>query len=301
MRSGSLFMHAPRARSVYKLKLRRLDRGETFVFNMTKLALPALWATAAFGQLPPMANETVALVYPPTPQAAKDTSMLLKLIAGLPAVSFNTADSSFTMRGPANLLGLSEWLLHAVDKPSGWQASAQDNENLASRQYILTGGGFPIDNKRPATRIHYFINSNHRDIIETLTVLRTVADVQLTFACENPAVIAVRGDTATLDLTDWMLGKLDVPANGDAFANQKQNSAAGVLRLPNKADGSEDLVQAIYLDPSSQQSLLNLVKTIRSQLNIGSRIFQKTSPPTIMVRGNAAVLSQVQQIASKKT
>ncbi|HEX4137760.1 MAG TPA: hypothetical protein VHY84_24335 [Bryobacteraceae bacterium] len=271
------------------------------MLNTAKLTLLALWAAAAFGQLPPMANETIAMIYPPTAQAEKDTSMLLKLIASLQTVSFNTTDSSFTMRGPANLLGLSEWLLHAIDKPAGWQASARDNGDLVSRQYILTQGGFPIDDKRPVTRIHYFINSDHRDIIETLTVLRTVADVQLTFACENPAVIAVRGDASMVDLADWIIGKLDVPANGDAFADQRQNFAAGVLRLPKKADGSEDFVQTIYLDPSaSQQSLLNLVKTIRSQLNIGPRIFQKTSPPTIMVRGNAAVLSQVQQIVASR-
>jgi hypothetical protein len=251
-----------------------------------KLATLVLCTSAAFGQLPPKQDATIALAYTPTPQSVKQMTTIVKTLAHIQDVSFDETHSSFTLRGPANLLGLSEWLLHAMDKPVGWQPTLQESDNPSSREYHQKTGGYSIDDKTPVTRVYYLKNTTTPlGVQEILTTLRVVGNIPEVFACDGPGMMAFRGTATGVDLEEWMIRKLDVPAGG------RENSADNVFKL-----SSEDIVRVFYLDPAtSPKGISDLARNIRETTKTRN-IFWKTSPPTITVRGNSALLAQAQQI-----
>jgi hypothetical protein len=211
---------------------------------------------------------------------------IVKTVAHIPDVSYDQTHSSFTLQGPANLLGLSEWLLHAMDKPAGWQPTTQESDNPSSREYHLKTGGYSIDDRTPVARVYYLKNTTTpQGVQEILTMLRVLGHVQEVFACDGPRMMAFRGTATGVDLAEWMIRKLDVTAG------RQENSDGNVFKL-----STEDIVRVFYLDPAtSPKGIGDLGNNIRATTKTRN-IFLKTSPPTIMVRGNSALLAQARQI-----
>jgi hypothetical protein len=246
-----------------------------------KLATLLLLTAAAFGQLPPKQELVVALANTPTPESVTQMTNVVKTVANVLDVSFDETHASFTLRAPFNLLGLAEWLLHAMDKPVGWQPSAQESADPSSREYHLLPAGDPIDDRAPLTRIYYLTNPITRSDIEILTTARAVGEVQKIAECNGPRILAFRGTATEVALAEWMIRTLDGPAGGDA----------NVFTLP-----TGDIVRIFYLDPAiSRQDLFDIAKKIRTTNNT-LKVFQRISPPAIAVRGNSALLAQASQI-----
>ncbi len=92
-----------------------------------------------------------------------------------------------------------------------------------------------------------------------------------------------RGNTVSVDLLEWMIQKLDVPADGESLALQNQNPQSGVYALPKMADGREDLVRVFYLSASTGgKALSSIAANIRDATNTRN-VFPKTSPPAIAI------------------
>ena len=251
-----------------------------------KLATLVLCTAAAFGQLPPKQDATIALAYTPTPQSVRQMTTILKTLAHVLDVSFDATHSSFTLRGPANSLDLSEWLLHAMDKPAGWQPTMQESDNPSSREYHLKDGGYySIDDKTPVARVYYLKNTTTPGgVQEILTTLRVVGNIFEVFSYDGLRMLAFRGTATGVDLEEWMIRKLDVTAASEG------NPDENVFKL-----SAEDLVRVFYLDPAtSVKDLFDITMKIRTTPKV--KVFQKTSPPTITVRGNSALLAQAAQI-----
>lgn len=255
-----------------------------------------LCAAAAFGQRPPKRDSTVTLTNIPTAQTIKDMTGMVKSIADVMDVSFDEAHSAFALRAPENQLDLAAWLLHAADKPAGWQPAAQDSGSAADREYQLQPGGDRIEDREPITRIYYLQNSSPRDALEIQTVIRVVGEIRRLTGCDPLHMIVLRGTAAEVDLGDWMIQKLDLPASANASVLQSGNPEANTFKLPARPDGVEDSVRVFYLDPkTSAADIHNLTGKIRQTTNTLS-VFSKTSPPTIVVRGSSVPLAQTQQI-----
>jgi hypothetical protein len=109
------------------------------------------------------------------------------------------AHSSFTLKSQANQLGLAEWLLRAMDKPAGWKPNADEAENLAARQYLMQPGS-DIEDRWPITRIHYLNASNNLDVVEILTVVRVVAEIQRIFRFDPAGMMIFRDVARGADL-----------------------------------------------------------------------------------------------------
>jgi hypothetical protein len=269
-----------------------------------KFAALFLCATAVFAQRPLDQQAAVVLANRPTAQTAQEMLTTVRAVADVTDVSFDEAQLTFTLRGPANLLGLAEWLLRAMDKPAGWQPTTGESENVALREYHLPKGPFPDPRAEwaPVARIYYLTNTTNRQqgIQEILTVLRAVGEIQKVFNCTAPHIIAFRGPAADVDLGEWLLRKLDVPAGAEAYARQKENPDADMLKLPSTPVGIEDIVQVFYLTPATTGKETNaLAAKIRAATDTRT-IFQKTAPPTIVVRGTSAQLAQAQQIVDSQ-
>jgi hypothetical protein len=255
---------------------------------MKPATLLLLLTVTAFAQPIPKQSVTVTLANTPTEQSANEMTTILRTVADILTVSFDAGHSSFTMSATPNLLGLAEWLLHMMDKPAGWQPTAQEYENVAAREYQLQPGGSPVDDRAPAARIYYLPNNaTSRDVQEVLTNLRTVIDIQKVFSITQPKMLAIRGTAASLDRAEWLIQKLDAPVGS-------QNPADNTF-------GTEpDLVQVFYLPPStSLKTMQDLVTKLRTTAKI-QKVFDKTTPPTITVRGDTALLAQAQQIVNPK-
>lgn len=226
-----------------------------------KFAALFLCATAAFGQRPLDQNAAVVLANRPTAQTTQEMLTTVRAVADVTDVSFDEAQLTFTLRGPANLLGLAEWLLRAMDKPAGWQPTTGESETVALREYHLPKGAFPDPRAEwgPVARIYYLTNTTSRQqgIQEILTVLRAVGEIQKVFNCSAPRIIAFRGPATDVDLGEWLLRKLDVPAGGEAFAHQKENSDDNTLKLPGTRTGSEDIVRVFHLSHAATPKEMN--------------------------------------------
>jgi hypothetical protein len=175
-----------------------------------------------------------------------------------------------------------------MDKPSGWQPSAQDLDNPSAREYQIQPGP-PFADQSPVARVYYLKNTTSRQgLQEMLTTLRLVGDFAIAFECDQPQMMALRGTATKMDLGEWMLRKLDAP-----FASPN------TFKLPNMPDGTDDVVQVFYLEPTTTPQVLNaLTRKIRAA-NIG-KVFQFTSPPAIVARGSSAILADTQQIIDSR-
>ena len=261
-----------------------------------RIAIFALCTFTAFAQRPPNQEAVVALANVPTADAVKQMTTVVKTTADVSDLSFDEAHSTFTLKSQANQLGLAEWLLRAMDKPAGWKPSGEEADNLSSRQFLLQPGA-DIEDRWPITRIHYLNTSSNFDVVEILTVVRVVAEIQRIFRFDPAGMLVFRDTSKGAELGDWLIDKLDVSADGKALAEQQNNSQAEIFTIASGSGGSaDDLVRVFYLDPALKLAdLLTLTKKIREATNT-LRVFQKTMPPAIVVRGNLAVLAQAQQI-----
>lgn len=253
---------------------------------------------AAFGQLPPSQESTVMLANPATTETVTQMTTIVKTVASVLNVSFDRSRSSFTLRAPQNQLNLAAWLLHAADKPAGWQPP--QSADAGNEEYVLQGGGLPIDNSVPITRIRYLRNSSARDAVEIQTALRAVAGIPLVAVCDRPRLIVLRGTATEARLGDWLIGQLDVPAT-TAAALRNANPYSNNFSLPPRANGAEDIVRVIYLSPKTDAAgARSLGEKIRETTNTAT-VFSKSAPPVIVVRGDSTLLAQAQQIVDAST
>jgi hypothetical protein len=243
-----------------------------------KLTVFLLCAGSVSAQLPPKQNVTVALTNIPSAETVREMTTLVKTVGQVPDASYDEAQNSFSLRGFEHQLGLAEWLLHAAEKPA------------VSNEFVMQPD-LPIDNRELVTRVHYLRNSDRGNYQEILTVARVVGEIQLTFGVSQPPVIAFRGTAAQAELGDWLATNLDVPAGtGEKSFN-----------LPMLDNGSEDIVRILYLDPGmSPVAVQKLREKIRLTTNT-RQIFDKRSPPAIVIRGNPALFAQVEQIMGTAT
>jgi hypothetical protein len=162
-------------------------------------------------------------------------------VADITNLSFDEAHSSFALKSPANRPGLAEWLLRAMDKPAGWKPSVEEAENVSTRQYQLQPGGDRLEDRWPITRIHYLNTSDNRYVQEILTVTRVVAEIQRVFRFDPVGMIVFREAAGRADLGDWLIGKLDAPADGKALAEQENNPQAEIFTIASGGVGAQTI------------------------------------------------------------
>ncbi len=238
-----------------------------------KLTVFWLCATTVFAQLPPKESVTVALAKTPTADTVKEMTTLLRTVAHVMDLSYDEAHNSFSLIGSENQLGLAAWLLHAAQNPP------------SSNEYVMQPD-LPIDNRELVTRVHYLQRADRLSYQEILTISRTVGEIRLVFGVSQPPMIAFRGSASQAELGDWLATNLDVPAG----------TGYNTFTLPPHADGTEDIVRIFFLNPGMNlHAILDLREKIRAATN-AKRIFNKTSPPAIVIRGTSSVLSQAQQM-----
>jgi hypothetical protein len=260
----------------------------------TAAAIAALLATTISAQTPvtESAERVVRLTNTPTAQGFQQMATSIRVIAQIPNLTIDSAHNSFVLHGTPGDLAMAEWMIHVMDKPAGWRPSDQEIWNPATREYRAA------DERNPIARIYYLTSTKSPvDVQEIITLIRTVADIQKIFCYSPTGIVAVRGPADLVELGEWLIRKLDLPASPQATAAVPQESGANLYRLAApQRNGSEDLVRVFYLRPGvSVNGVQEMMGAMRKDAHI-QKVFCHTAQPAIAVRGNSAQLAQAQRI-----
>ena len=250
---------------------------------------------AALGQriaLPQRLDSTVVLKNPASADEIKRMTSALKLAARVD-VAFDANQSAFSLHGFGSNLAVAEWLIHQMDRPANWQPTPEERADIPGRQFLSAPDGLPVDDREPVTHVYYLKSSTWRDAVEIETIARIVGVTPFIDRIDRPNMLVFRGNKASVDLLEWLVPKLDVPAGGGAA--QSQNPESGVYTLKND-DGTLDFVRVFYLDGATSPRTVDAMSKSIRETTKATHIFWKTSPPTIAVRGNSELMAQVQQI-----
>ena len=197
-------------------------------------------------------------------RSVQEVSTILRTVADIRELQLE--DGAFVMKAPIPELDMAEWLIHRLDQPGGWAPTVQERENPSTRDFA---GGVRIYYLLPTTSV--------QETQETLTILRTVLDVQKIFNYTPHRALAMRGTKAERDAVEWLLTAMD----------------AGSDSAPYRLEGKpNDQVKVFSLAPGTGVTeLKQLMTELRVQLRI-NKVFNRTPRPVFVVRGTADELDK---------
>jgi len=133
--------------------------------------------------------------------------------------------------------------------------------------------------------------------------IRTVADIER-YCYSLARVLAYRGSAELVDLADWLLRKLEVPAAYPVDTNAKsreetnRDSAADLYRLAApQRDGSDDIVRIFSLSPAA--SLPEMIVAMHEDAHI-QKVGWRMAPPALVLRGSPAQLAGAERMIEEK-
>ena len=224
-------------------------------------------------------ERTVALVNVPSARGLQEIATVLRTVADIPKLSIDSAHPGFSLEGTPAQLDSGAWLIHQFDKPAGWQPSEQEKSNPSTREYRL-----PPTEPANVFRIYYLPeNTTQMGIQETLTVLRTVLDVRKIFSYTPLDALAWRGTASDVEAAEWLLHALDTRTVSEPYPlrDGKPFDVLRVFPLPGDitARQTQELLTALRMKPMSIM-----------------KVFTRTAPPAIAVRGTAAQVDQAEKL-----
>jgi hypothetical protein len=223
---------------------------------------------------------TVTMVNGSTPRGLQEMATIIRTVVDIPKVSPGADGKSIHLDAGSAPLDAAEWVIHQLDRPAGWEPSPQERTNPSTRQFRLTPGTLGGD----VLRIYYMPASiTPQSMQETLTVLRTVMDMQKIFSHTGCHALVYRGTEDWLDALEWLLPALEL------------RTVSALYKLP--PEGSRqpglELVRVFPLSAGSTSEQTNqLVRELRMKPVSIQKVFPRTLPPAIVVRGTAADLDQ---------
>lgn len=227
--------------------------------RLTALFLVVAASLGAEERVFPMANAL-------TPESTQEILTILRTTLQLRDVSMEPGPK-VRVGGPDADFGASEWLVHQLDHPVGWQPSEQEVKNPATRDY------------HGAVRVYYLpADISVQSIQETLTILRTVLDVKKVFHYTQQNALVVADSQPQLEAIDWLLGAM------------AENVPSAPYKLQPKPD---DNLKVFTLAPGAQVGVI--LTDLRSRLRI-QKVFPKTNPVMFVVRGKAAELDAAEKV-----
>ena len=153
-------------------------------------------------------ERTVTLVNGSSPMGLQEIATVLRTVVSISKLGLDAKNRSFDVEGTAAQLDASAWLISQLDKPAGWQPSEQEKENPSTREFRL-----PPTRTANVLRIYYLPQSTTlRGMQETLTILRTVLDLQKIFNYSTLHALVYVGTPVELDAVEWLLQSLSAGA-----------------------------------------------------------------------------------------
>lgn len=206
------------------------------------------------------AEINLPLAHPATGRDLQEYLTVIRTVGQIRTVGVENG-STIHVEGTPEEIAFAQWVVKQVDRPAGWQPSAQDLENPATRTF---------ENK---ARLFYLPeNISVQSTQETLTIIRTVLDAQKIFNTTSRHALIAAGTPAELEAMEWLLKALVTPTSEP-------------YRI---ADPRFDTLRVFALAPTTTaQQTQEVLTHLRRDLRI-QKVFNLNTPPTIVVRASAA-------------
>jgi hypothetical protein len=241
----------------------------------------------------PAGGPVVKIIYlshTATPQALQEISNAVRGVADLPRIALNTAVKALTMRGTAAQAALAEWMLNALDKPAGQQPDPRS----------VTYGARPIPPSPglQEVRVSYMTNpETPLSVQETVTMVRSIADVQRLFPCFFSSAVVSRGTPEQDALLAWLLDQVETPVAAQAGGAQAQIAAA--REYPSEIDG-QNSVRAVHLPgAATPQVVADTLAAIRAATGM-RRTGVNTAHKVVAFRGTPSQVATAEQLIRER-
>jgi type II secretory pathway component GspD/PulD (secretin) len=225
-----------------------------------------------------------------TIQDFQEAATAIRTVPEIRRVFTFNAPRALTVRGTADQVAATEWLVRELDQPAG--AKRAD-----SRTYQM------IDTSREAAtamRVFYLsYTSTIQAFQEVATLVRTVAEVRRVFTYNAPKALIVRGTPDQVALVGWFANELGRPVTAGTASQTYQYEANDRL--------GENLVRIFYVKDTATVAAFQQVATQIRETTKMRRVFTYNETRALALRGTAAQLAtaeqmledRAQQVASK--
>lgn len=229
------------------------------------ILMTAAFASVAIAQT---STRTFHLTTVPSDAALHEIAVILHVMA-VPIVTSDEAKQQITATGTDEEMALAAWLVSQLDTR---------DLPAAPPQYNIAGS------PNGSVEIFFLTNTpSQAPLNEFVTTLRVVADVQQIFTYSPSHAIAVRGSADKMQLTEWLVKQMDVPANSHPSTAQYK------WPIDSCAEG---VVEVAFLSAVVPQPELNrIATTVRAHADIRYIFTHSSAPQAIAFKG---CLPQVQ-------
>ena len=227
-------------------------------------------------------ERTLPLVNPASPQGAQEMATILRTVIDIGKVNINSAPASLTIQGTTDQFAAADWIVRQLDRPAGWQLSESERAVPAAREFRMA----PAPRIGNVLRIFYLSDTSNLGVQEELTILRTVLDTSKVFLFSPLHALVYRERDAEADDVEWMLSALESHSTTPLYKllGGQPSNMARVFALPSDMTAPE---------------VNRIVRDLRMPPYSIAKIFQRTSPPTIALRGTAAQLDQAERVIAE--
>jgi len=211
-------------------------------------------------------ERNLQLANPATQQSIQELATVIRTVGQIKTVNIERP-GSFHVEGTPGELDMAEWMLSHFDRPTGWRPNEQELKNPAARTF------------QNSVRIFYLAaDITPQSTQETLTILRTVLDTQKVFNFTAHRALVVRGTSTELEAIEWLLRAMAGRATSEPYKLE---------------DPRFDTLRVFPLAPAtSPKQVQETLTRLRTDLRI-QKIFNLSSPPTLVVRATAADMDRV--------
>jgi hypothetical protein len=144
------------------------------------------------------------LTHMDTAQGLQEIVTALRTVAEIQRIFSCNATRALALRGTADQMVQAEWLLNALDRPSG---GALESQSLSTREYRGPGSNDDV------ARVFYVTHSDTaQGLQEIVTTIRTIADIQRIFLCSASRALALRGTADQVARAERLIEEMDKPA-----------------------------------------------------------------------------------------
>lgn len=200
-----------------------------------------------------------------SPVGLQEMATTLRTVANIRQLSIDAPAVSIAVSGTSSEIAPAAWLVEHLDKPARSQGTALPSEKATFGNSVYL--------------VYYLKNSKSPSgIQEVITTLRTVENIQKIYNYNAAAAIALRGTPAEVEMAEWLMGQLDVPA-GSASVGDHAYSIAGE---------NNDSMRVFYLPAATApRAMQDIVTALRTTGQI-KFVYHCLDPRAIAVRAPAA-------------
>jgi hypothetical protein len=235
----------------------------------------------------PGVGENVVRVYSATHtstvQDLQELATAIHTITALRLLTTHNAQRAVVVRGTADQVAVSEWLLDQMDKLGN-----EPVRHSSTGRYLM-----PDPKDQGVVQVFYVAHTGSvRDFQEFATVMRTVAMVRFVFPYNAPRALAMRGTAGQIAVAEWLFGVLDQPKISQTSPPQGNDATVLTYRVSGSID---DVVRVFYL---TRAATVEDFQKAAAQVRAATRIpvFTYSVPRSIVLRGTTAQIAQAEHL-----